>query len=118
MDQKKLIIFITLLFVLSASYLSYVSDRSLRSDAGKKWWAIYFEDPKSDSLNFTIENHSARNNFHWEILDDNQKVREGDVEIETGGSKKISPDIQNPAGKNSVVVSSGSDKKEIYKNLK
>ena len=117
MDQKKLIIFIIALFVLSASYLFYVSDRSLRSDAGKIWWAVSFEDPKSDSLNFTIENHSAQNNFHWEIKADNQKISEGDAEIKTGESKNIQPTINVVSGKNSITISSDSDKKEIYKNF-
>jgi len=117
MTQKKLIIFISVLFILCSSYLFFVSDRSLKSDAEKKWWALSFEDPKSDNLNFTVENHSAQNNFHWEIKADNQKISEGDVEIQTGETKKIDPETKNNSGKISITVSTGSAKKEIYKNI-
>lgn len=119
MDQKKLIIFITLLFVLCSGYLFYVSGQGLRSDEGKNWWALYFEDPKSANLDFVIENHSNKENFHWEIKAANQKISEGDVEIKTGENKKIELDLSEAKNaKITVSVSGGGDKKEIYKNLK
>lgn len=118
MTQKNLIIFISVLFVLCSGYLFFVSDRSLKSDAEKSWWTVYFENPQDNSLNFTIENHSAKNNFHWEVLVDSQKTEEGNAEIQTGETKTIQPNINMGSGKNSVVVSRGTDKKEVYKNIR
>lgn len=117
MTQKKLIIFVSVLFILCSGYLFFVSNQSLKSDAEKKWWAVYFEDTGNDSLNFTIENHSVQNDFHWEIMSDNQKIEEGNVKIETGELKNIQPSAKTASGKNSIVISGGSEKKEIYKNL-
>lgn len=119
MNQKNIIIFIIVLFVLCSGYLFFVSDQGLTSDTGKNWWALYFEDPKGASLDFVIENHSSNDNFHFEVTAQKNKLQEGDVEIRTGENKKIELDL--PEAKNTnitVSVSDGSDKKEIYKNLK
>lgn len=117
MTQKNLIIFITVLFFLCSSYLFYVSDRSLRSDTEKNWWALYFEDPNGKALDFSIENHSAQNNFHWEITADSKKLDNGDIKIKTGESQTIQPEIKDITGKISITVSTSNDKKEIYKNF-
>lgn len=90
-------------------------------DYQKNWWAVYFENPKTDDLNFVIENHSDKNSFHYVILAGSDKIEEKDVVVNKGGVKNIP--VQNfasqnnePGGKLTVQVFSSEDKKEIYKN--
>jgi hypothetical protein len=117
MNQKKLIIFISILFVLCSGYLFWVSDQGLKSDDGKDWWALYFENPKNDSLNFVIENYSSSSDFHWTVSENNQKISEGDAKVKSGETRNIQPQTENLTGKISVTVSNGKEKKEIYKNF-
>lgn len=120
--QKKIIIFITILFIASSFWLFYQSDKQTNPDLNKNWWAVYFVDPKSDNLNFIIENHSDKNDFHWEILADKNKVKEDNIKIEKGAQSELNSDseLSSDEFKNkkiTVDISSGDEKKEIYKNF-
>ncbi|MCX6763755.1 MAG: hypothetical protein NTZ97_03440 [Candidatus Moranbacteria bacterium] len=117
MQEKKIIIFIAVLFILSSVFLFFISDRYLNSEAQKDWWSAYFVNAKDASLNFVIENHSQNNNFHWEVSKDNNKLNEGDVNISKGDMKSIDLNNINATGKIIIDVSDGTDKKEIYKNF-
>jgi hypothetical protein len=75
MQQKKIIIFLIILFIAGSAWLFYTSDKLTGPDAGKNWWTISFADPGAKSLNFTIENHSDQTAFHWEMLSQNKKVQ-------------------------------------------
>lgn len=88
----------------------------------KDWWVAYFENPADNSLNFTIENHSDKNNFHWEISADNQKINEGNIDIQKGSAWTstwtFDVQVDNYSGKKVMIrVSDGENKKEIYKTL-
>jgi len=121
MQPKKIILFIIILFVASSAWLFNVSRKEINPNAGKNWWALYFQNPKSNDLNFVIENHSNQSNFHWEVLGKNQKTKEGTVNITKGNSQKIivsDLDFSSSQNKKVIIqVNTKSSKKEIYKNL-
>jgi hypothetical protein len=119
-SNKKIILSIIILFLISAVYLSWSETRQVDSNLNKNWWSLSFKDPKSSDLSFVIENHSASSQFHWTVLTAAKtKLNEGDATIEKGGIEKV--DLSQQEIKNTkritISVSSGSDKKEIYKNF-
>lgn len=115
-SNKKIIIVCIALFLLSASYLSFVETRQADLNVGKNWWSISFINPKTSDTNFTIENHSDKSNFHWEILQNNSIIQQNDISINNGSAWTSNVQVLDSAGKIIIRVSSGSDKKEIYKN--
>ena len=116
--QRKIIIFIIFLFVLSSAYLLWTAKNFNNPDYQKNWWALYFENPKSDNLNFVIENHSDKTNFHYVISSGSDKIEEKDVSINKGEIKNIKPALaKTSAGKVTVQVILEENKKEIYKNF-
>jgi hypothetical protein len=79
---------------------------------------LYFENPKNDNLYFVIENHSDNTNFHWEVLADNNKVKEDNIIISKGSTWKSDfQALESNNKKITIAVSSGDEKKEIYKNF-
>lgn len=117
MQQRNIIIFLIIFFIASSAWLFRASDSFVDPDSGKNWWTVYFSDPKSDNLNFVIENHHDETGFGWKVLDDNQAVREGREAIEKGQSKEISVGDLDLKGRITIQVSLGEEKKEIYKNI-
>jgi len=115
MTSKKIIIFLIILFVVSSAYLFFVDSRDSDFNIGKDWWVVYFVSPKDDSLTFAIENHSNRNNFHWEIIDGKNKISERDIEVEKGATWTSDVQVNVSDKKITVQVSDGTEKKEIYK---
>jgi len=119
MQQRGLLIFISIVFALSSIYLSYISDQALRTDSGKKWWAVYFEDVKTNRPDFAIKNYSKNTEFSWEVFWDKEKIAGDNVEIRIGETKNIKVnEIFSGNGKITITVFNGSDKKEIYKYIK
>ncbi len=117
MQQKKIIIFLIILFVSASAWLSYTSYKFVDPNVGKNWWVLNFTQPTGKDLDLTIENHSDQSSFHWEILKNNQKLQEGDATIEKGASQNVAPEGNFENGKFVVDVTTGSEKREIYKNL-
>lgn len=117
MQQKKIILFLIVLFIASSAWLFHASDKLTDPNAGKNWWALSFNEPTSQNLDFTIENHSDQTVFHWEVLQNNQKIKEGDEKIDKGASLNVTPDENLSTGKITINVTAGEEKKEIYKNL-
>ena len=115
--QKKIIIFIILLFAASSMWLFHENAKLTDPNLGKNWWALAFSNPKDSNLNFTIENHSQKNNFHWEMMSGNVKIKSGDAVVANGAAWTSNVRADNFAGKIIIQVSSGSDRKEIYKSL-
>jgi len=86
--------------------------------SGQNWWAIYFSNAKDQSVSFTIENHTDQTNFHWQVLKDNNKINEGDIQVSRDKTKDvIINNTELEQGKIIIQVSSGEEKREIYKNL-
>lgn len=121
MQQRKIILFFIILFIVSSFWLFYQSDKQRDLNSGGDWWAAYFIDPKGDNLDFAVENHSAKTNFHWEILDGVSKIQEGNISVpkgETIDSKLQDINLENLKNKKiSVKISADDEIKEIYKNL-
>jgi len=119
MQQKKLILFIIIIFVLSSAYLLAIGSKFNNLNFGKDWWAVYFSDPKDNSLDFAIDNHNNIASFHYVVLKDKEKISEGDVKVENGKIDIIKPDVaQASSGNITIEVSTGdNDKKDIYKNF-
>lgn len=116
--NSKLIITLTLV-MLFASFVFLAAVERKNSDINNhNVWMLYFTDPKSDSLDFAVENHSETSAFHWEIFSDKKKLTEGDISAEKGEIKKIPVSSENTKDKKiTITVTNGENKKEIYKNL-
>lgn len=117
MQQKKIIIFIIVLFIASSFWLFRASDKFVDLNDGKNWWALSFSEPKTENLDFAIENHSDQADFHWEVLIKDKKIQEGDEKIEKGQRKNIVVDSISETGKIMIEVTAGGGGREIYKNL-
>jgi hypothetical protein len=118
MPSKKIIACITTLLFLTSAYLFYVERRDSDPNTQPDWWIIYFQEAKSDNLDFTIENHSKKTAFHWEAAGAQGKIAEGDSSINKGEQRQIHPNAAtNGEKKITITVSDGTDKKEIYKNF-
>jgi len=117
--QKKIITFLIVLFILSSAYLFYISKNYNDPNYNKNWWAIYFENPKSDALSFVIENHSDKTSFHYVILSGVDKIEEKDISINKGEIKNIKLEKISLVGNKKIIIQvfSSDEKKEIYKNL-
>ncbi len=119
MQQKKIIIFLTILFLASSIYLFA---RSNDYKTAPDWWALSFANPKSNDLNFVVENFGDTANFHYELLQDKNKISESDAQIKTGDKKELSPrDSEANLLENNkyiIRVSSNGETKEVYKNIK
>lgn len=103
---------------MASAYLFFVDSRDNSLDFRKDWWVVYFDEPKSLSWNFSIENHSDKNDFKYEIFDGKNKVNEGDAVIGKGETRNIILDQKVghlESGKITILVSDGEKKKEIYK---
>lgn len=115
MDNKKIIIFLIIFLIASLFYLAYI-EQSRRGEGN--FWVLYFADPKGDNLSFVIDNYSDKNNFHWEVLIDKNKVTEKDAVISKGNKKIIDlVELKIENKKITIIVSDGENKKEIYKNI-
>lgn len=116
MQQRNIIIFLLVIFIASSAWLFRASNQFTDPNIGKNWWAISFSDPTSKNINFTIENHSEKTDFHWAVLGA-QKLKEGDEEIAKGETKNISVDDDFDSERITVEVILGDESKKIYKNL-
>lgn len=116
-NENKIIF--SLIVFLAASFLHLACTEQKQQDLnGYNIWELYFEDVKSDNLNFIIENHSNKTNFQWKASGDTEELEKGDIEIIKGQSVKINlSDIKSTGNKITITVSDGKDKKEIYKNF-
>lgn len=108
------------MLLASFVFLSLVEKKQSNINS-KNIWTLYFSDPKNDSLDFTIENHSQNKVFHWQILLDKIVVTEGDSTITLGDKKTITVpknDIDLSDKKITIsVIDANNNKKEVYKNF-
>jgi hypothetical protein len=114
--NNKIIVISTLSFLfVSFVFLSFIEQKKQDINS-QDWWVLYFKDPKSTLLDFTIENHSNANSFRWEIMADGAEAKNGNITIEKGQQKTIpvsATGIENK--KITITVKSTENKKEIYK---
>jgi hypothetical protein len=116
-QTTKIIIFILILFIASSVFLFWQSDQGLDPDYQKDWWAVSFSDAQSADLSFTLENHSANNNFSFEIISGKDSIKKGDVVVARGEKKDIELNLSNLKNKIIIQVSDGKTSREIYKNF-
>ncbi len=119
--SNKIIITLTLFFLMvSFIFLATVERKKANLDS-QNIWMLYFNDPKSDSLDFKIENHSTDNTFHWKILINKAVAKEGDAIIGLGETKNISIAATKASVANSKITISVTDQKnnakEVYKSF-
>lgn len=118
MNNKNIITSLIIFLVLSFGFLAY-TETSQQSSSSQNWWAVYFENPKEENFNFVIENKSGNNEFHWEILSEENIIKKEGAKIQKGETKKIeisNSEIESQEGKKLTVrVHTGNETKEIYK---
>ena len=120
MNNKTIIISLTIFLALSFIFLSYTQTKQ-QSPQSQNWWVVYFSDPKSDDLNFVIENNSNETSFHWEASAGKSVFEQKDIEIRKGEKKNIEiakPDTESFGNiRFNIAVSANNESKEIYKNF-
>src|SRR6266702_4571803 len=89
MKNNRLIIIATGFFLLASFIFLSVIEKKQADINTKNIWSLYFENPKDNSLNFTVENHSNKTNFHWQILSDKTVADQGDLIIQLGTTKTV-----------------------------
>lgn len=100
----------------SFAYLSWTEKQQQDLDYGKDWWSAYFENPKNDSFDFFIENHSEIKNFHWEVYVEKNKTYESDAQLSKGEIKKFPITVSDIKDKRITIKISGNNEiREIYK---
>ena len=98
--------------------LALIEKKQHDLDYNKNWWSAYFKNPKNNSFNFFIENHSGNKNFHWEVFIEKNKIYESDVVLSKGENKEFpvsASELENK--KITIRISNGNEVKEIYKIL-
>lgn len=100
------------LFAVSSLFLSFSVSRDLDPDNGKNWWAIGFDDPKSASLSFFIDNHADGTPFSYVISQGKTVIDSGTRDIGKGHTEHIDvPAAENP-GKTTITVTDKTGKKQ------
>jgi hypothetical protein len=108
-----LIASICILFIMEAKYHEY--------DYKKTWSVAYFENPRDDSLDFSIENHEGKDaQYAYKVSINDDKVFEGNIEIRTGVKQKISPILSGEkiqGNRVTIEISYKDTNYKIYKDL-
>jgi hypothetical protein len=118
--QQKIILFIIFLFVAGSAWLFHSSNRFLDPNIGKNWWSIEFVDPKSESLNLTLKNHSDISEFKMIVFQEEERILEENINLPKGEEKNIDLDEKSNIKKENrirIEINAGDEKKEIYKNF-
>jgi hypothetical protein len=118
--EKKIIFFVAFFLFLSFVFLSYEEQRQISPTGKNSWWAIYFENPKSKDLTFTIKNNGKAKKFHWKVIveNENKLLGESEISVPTGKAGTIPLSISDIKKGERVVLEvfdENGEKKEIYK---
>lgn len=117
MRDTTLLISFAVITLVAFFTLGYFIDRhSLDPDYQKNWWSIAFTDPKDDSLDFTIANHSDQTMFTYTITRNKQEITRNTLDIPKGISSAIPIDMKVADNRTTITVwTDEKDKREIYK---
>lgn len=117
MTQKSLLIIFVTLFALSACFLFWRNERELDPNQGKSWWTISFTTlDQTENLAFTVDNHSDATHFDYEIITNKKSLLNESFIVAKGNSITITPDISaTPDARTTIIVTTGTEKKEIYR---
>ena len=118
--QNKIIIGVFVIcLVLSFSFLAYSERKSQNIDAQNLWF-LYFSDLKGSTLDFSVENHTDKTEFHWELFSDKTKLQDSNLSVKKGATGTSSvPEIPDRLGKKISIRVTASDNnvKEIDKTF-
>ena len=118
--QNKIIIGVFIFcLMLSFSFLAY-SEKKKQDINTQNLWFLYFSDPKSSALDFSVENHTDKTEFHWELFSDKTKLQDGNLSVKKGATVTAPmPEISDRLGKKISIQVTASDNnvKEIDKTF-
>jgi hypothetical protein len=118
--EKKIILALVIFLISSTGFLFYSEKKQLGSaNAG---WEVYFENPQSADLTFTIKNAGKSKKLHWKELQGSSTdtLREADIFVSAGQENTIPlSDVGTSEGERIIleVSDEAGNKKEIYKLL-
>ena len=117
MSQKSLLIAFLAFFTVSSLVLFWQNDREMDPDQGKNWWTLSFTLPKeSESLSFIVENHSDQSSFQYEIMVGKMVIARESFTAKPGEKTIITPpSITEQLERVKITVTTGTEKKEIYR---
>lgn len=116
MKSKTISIIFSLMLLTSLTYLATEEYLQKNSTENQTWWTVYFENPKGNSLDTTIENRAEGADFRWEIYLEKNLVGNGDARIESGQKKTIPITSTALSGRKITIrIFKGDEKRELYK---
>jgi hypothetical protein len=123
-SENIIILVFTVLMLASILFLA-IYEKITRGEILKNsFWDVSFHDPRGSNINFSIENYTNSKEYSWEIMIDDQKISEGKTLVQNREKKNIDvsgleKDFQDKSGDKKILIriSSGGEKKEIYKYL-
>lgn len=113
-NQKTILISLTFMLLISFSFLATLERKQ---HVIKDGWFLYFDNIENDSLNFTIENYSNKNDFTWEITAENKSFLKDSLSILKEDKKSVTINEPLQKGLIKITVYHAKEKKEIYKNF-
>jgi len=121
-NEKKIILSVVVFLLSACIFLSFRAWKMADLTNGDSRWALYFENPTSQDLTFTLENKGVAHKLHWKELLGNANIvlQEGDVLIFAGQKNTITLlSVDTPKGEKITleVLDQSGEKKEIYKIL-
>ena len=119
-DQRKIILAFFVLFIFSTIFLFWQNEQELDPNKNKSWWTLSFTNPNDETdTDFTIENYGISRSFTYQIENDKKILSEGNLTLNIGEKQTIDTSLDqariNTNVPLSIRVSSGEEKKEIYR---
>ena len=118
LSEKNTLVLLTFIFVLSAFSLASITRDALDPDNAKNWWIVSFVDPRGDTLDFTIANHSDTTRYSYTTTapDHSRSDEAISVDIPTGETRTLSPiQKKTTTGKYSITIQHGNETRTLYK---
>lgn len=113
MNQKTIILAIVIIFAASFFRLAYIEKNEHNLD-GQLF--TYFNSPKDDSIDFSIENYTKNPETIWAIYCGENELKKQTIEIKNTQAT-ISPDISCKKEQVKIEIKSGNNERVLYKNL-
>ncbi|MFC1609182.1 hypothetical protein ACFL16_01950 [Patescibacteria group bacterium] len=112
MNQKTIIIALTILLVISFFRLAYIekNEHNLNNQL-----FLYFNNPTDDSIDFTIENYTKNSAVQWILYCGEEKEQENTVNIKNTLTT-INPSISCDKGEAKIEASTKKEVRTLYKN--
>jgi len=116
-SEKKIILTVIIFLFFSFSFLAYSERKQTDPTGQNSWWELYFENPQSQDLTFTIKNYGKAKKFHWKKLEKENPVplQEADIFIQAGQKSTIPLSLEIEKKIILEVTDEENKKKEIYK---